>query len=136
MSKEINDTAMKNELLQNHGTTIDYQDHAQVVDEVIVNFRKIIEKDAEQNLSLKKWFFRICCTILVLLTAALIGALYVLLFHGIPNNTAPFAVEIVSIVSAFVAAFMTLMKIITHNLFTTKTLQSIVKIMAQVNDKL
>lgn len=134
MSKEESNQEIKSELFtpSQNNKNENYQDyHIRIADEVIVKFREIVEKDAIQNLKLKEVFFYICCGILIALSLALISALNTLLTTDIPNNTLSFAAEIISIISAFVAAFMTLMRIITNNLFNAKTQESIVELLTK-----
>ena len=127
MSREAERGQVEDNLFQNSENE-NYQDSQKIINDLILDFKIIIKNDAEQNLKLKRHFFYFCCGVLGMLAITLVCMVDTILKYHIPTDSPTIAVEIVSVVASFVAAFMILPKIIAENLFSSQIQESVVKI--------
>ena len=112
-----------------------FVDREEAITQIISQFKDIIEKEANVNLHLKKQFFYICSAILVSLTIMMLALAHTIVRYHLPDNSLPYAVELVSVIGAFVTAFMVLPRIIASDLFSAKIQESIVRIINHNKDE-
>jgi len=99
------------------------------IEHTVKTMRTMMQDEAGANKCMKIVFFIICCVILIAITGMLIRVLWVMMTYQIPNNSPEFAAEMISMVGAFIAAFMKVIEIIASNLFNLKLPESIVSIL-------
>ncbi len=122
------DIGKKNLFAQKDVMPSKFVDREDAITQVIGQFKDIIEKEADLNLELKKKFFYVCSFILVMLALMLMSLADTIVKYHLPDNSAAYAVELVSIISAFISAFMVLPRIIAKDLFSAKIQESLVSI--------
>ena len=122
------DIGKKNLFAQNDVINSKFTDREDAITQVIGQFKDIIEKEASLNLRLKRNFFYVCSGILILLTIMLMILADTMVKFHLPDNSTAYAVELVSMIGAFITAFMVLPKIIANDLFSAKIQESIVSI--------
>ena len=109
-------------------------EHTDILDETMLKLKDHLCDDMRQNMLLKKWFFGISCTILILITLALINMLDTIMFkYQLPDNSTSFAIQVVTVVSSFITAFMVLPQIIARHLFGTAMQDTFIKLAEQHN---
>lgn len=120
------------QLFNKKGTTFkdesDTNGNNDVVDEAMFQLKDRISDDMKQNKELKRWFFWISCGILSLITIALVNMLDTMFKYKLPDNSTSFALQVVTVVSSFITAFMVLPRIIATHLFGTEMQNTFIKL--------
>ena len=108
-----------------------FTEEEKAVTNVISRFKDLITDDASLNRVLKPVFFLVCCIILFLITVTLIVSLDTVLRYQLQDNSPELAIEIVTMVGGFIAAFMKVIQTIANNLFNVKLQETITDIITK-----
>lgn len=130
-SKQKEKKKKKHQLFSNCNNTESCIETTEVSDNIPNQLMTLMNNEAPINAHLKVAFFIVCCFIMLAITGMLIRAMYIMLTYHLPNDSTQFAIELISVIGAFIAAFMKVIQTIAENLFTQKIPDSLVDIVTK-----